>query len=291
MGGHVGAPEHWRGIEERPGFPGVLRAWGGMGGHVGAPHVQMTGTVYLVGAGPGDPRLITVRGLELLRRADLVAYDRLVSQELVAEAPSWAEVVFVGKASGNHCMPQDQISALLVDGARRGLDVVRLKGGDPFVFGRGGEEALTLAAAGIPFEVVPGVSSALAVPAAAGIPLTHRGLASSFAVVTGHDEGARGSELPWEKLASGVDTLVLLMAVGNLRRLAATVVEHGRPASTPVAVIRCGTTPEQEVVLGTLATIADRAARLAPPAVVVIGSVVNLAGAMAAAPAVEEHAS
>ena len=249
------------------------------------------GTVYLVGAGPGDPRLITVRGIELLRRADVVAYDRLVSEALIAEAPRWAELVFVGKARGNHCMPQREISALLIDAAQRGLDVVRLKGGDPFVFGRGGEEALALASAGIPFEIVPGVSSALAAPAAAGIPLTHRGLASSFAVVTGHD-GASGHTRPqWAKLAAAVDTLVLLMAVGNLERLSATLVAHGRPASTPVAVIRWGTTPEQEVVYGTLADIPERAARVEPPAVVVIGKVVNLAGALAPAQTMEAYVS
>lgn len=246
-------------------------------------------TVHLVGAGPGDPRLITVRGLQLLRQADFVAYDRLVSEELLVEAPAWAELVFVGKASGNHCMPQREISLLLIDAARRGLNVVRLKGGDPFVFGRGGEEALALAAAGIPFEIVPGVSSALAVPAAAGIPLTHRGIASSFAVVTGHDEAAGGTR--WEKLASAVDTLVLLMAVANLERLTTTLVAHGRPVTTPVAVIRWGTTPQQEIVCGTLADIAERAAGIEPPAVVVIGKVVSLAGALGLARNMEECAA
>lgn len=249
------------------------------------------GTVYLVGAGPGDPRLITVRGLELLRNADVVAYDRLVSEDLLAEAPSWAELVFVGKARGHHCMPQHEISTLLITAARRGLDVVRLKGGDPFVFGRGGEEALALTAAGVPFEIVPGVSSALAVPAAAGIPLTHRGLASSFAVVTGHEDTPGHTRPQWEKLASAADTLVLLMAVGNLERLSAALVAHGRPATTPVAVIRWGTTPQQEVVRGTLADIAERAAGLEPPAVAVIGEVVSLAGVLAPAQKVEEYAS
>jgi uroporphyrin-III C-methyltransferase len=247
--------------------------------------------VHLVGAGPGDPRFITVRGLELLRSADLVAYDRLVSEDLLAEAPPWAGRVFVGKAPGRHCMPQHEISALLIAAARRGLDIVRLKGGDPFVFGRGGEEALALAAAGIPFEIVPGVSSALAVPAAAGIPLTHRGLASSFAVVTGHDDTSGHTRPQWDKLASAADTLVLLMAVGNLARLSAALVAHGRPATTPVAVIRWGTTPQQEVVSGTLADIAERAAGLEPPAVAVIGEVVNLAGVLAPASKVEEYAS
>ncbi len=248
-------------------------------------------TVYLVGAGPGDPHLITVRGLDLLRRADFVAYDRLVSEELLAAAPPWAELVFVGKAPGHQCIPQREITALLIDAARRGLVVVRLKGGDPFVFGRGGEEALALAAAGVPFEIVPGVSSALAVPAAAGIPLTHRGLASSFAVVSGHDEAPGPIRTRWEKLAAAVDTLVLLMAVANLERLTTALVAPGRPATTPVAVIRCGTTPQQEVVRGTLADIAERAAGVEPPAVVVIGKVVDLANALAPAPKVEEYAS
>jgi uroporphyrinogen III methyltransferase/synthase len=168
--------------------------------------------------------------------------------------------------------------------------VVRLKGGDPFVFGRGGEEALALLAAGIPVEIVPGVSSALAAPAAAGIPLTHRGLASSFAVVTGHADGTCGAGLPGGALAAGADTLVLLMAVRNLRGLAASLVDQGRPASTPAAVIRWGTTPHQEVVFGTLADIAERAADMEPPAVVVIGAVVSLARALGASQTVEEHA-
>jgi uroporphyrin-III C-methyltransferase len=248
----------------------------------------MTGTVHLVGAGPGDPELITVRGLDRLRRADVVAYDRLVGQDLLAHAAPWAELIFVGKESGRHCMPQAEITRLLIDRARRGLDVVRLKGGDPFVFGRGGEEALALLEAGIAVEVVPGVSAALAVPAAAGIPLTHRGLASSFAVVTGHDEaGAGGPAGGW---ASGADTLVLLMAVHNLRALAASAIEGGRPPSTPVAVIRWGTTPQQEILIGTLADIADRAAGMEPPAVVVIGAVVNLARALRATGPAEEPA-
>ena len=236
------------------------------------------GAVALVGAGPGDPGLITVRGLELLRRAHVVVYDRLVHPDLLDEAPR-ARRIFAGKASGHHTLPQEQINALLIMHARRGRRVVRLKGGDPFVFGRGGEEAEALARAGIPFEVVPGVSAAVAAPAYAGIPLTHRGVASSFAVVTGHEEaGRRESSVDWARLARSVDTLVILMGVASLPRIADTLIAHGRPASTPVALVRWGTTDLQETLTGTLGDIARRAARarLEPPVVIVIGDVVAL---------------
>jgi uroporphyrinogen III methyltransferase/synthase len=236
------------------------------------------GTVALVGAGPGDPGLITVRGLELLRRAHVVVYDRLVHPSLLDEAPR-ARRIFAGKASGHHTLPQERINALLIMHAKRGRRVVRLKGGDPFVFGRGGEEADALARAGIPFQVVPGVSSAVAVPAYAGIPLTHRGVASSFAVVTGHEEaGKRESSVDWARLARSVDTLVILMGLESLPRVARELIAHGRPAATPAALVRWGTTEIQETVVGTLADIAVRAARarLEPPVVVVVGDVVAL---------------
>ena len=236
------------------------------------------GTVALIGAGPGDPGLITVRGLELLRRAHVVVYDRLVHPSLLDEAPR-ARRIFAGKASGHHTLPQERINALLIMHARRGRRVVRLKGGDPFVFGRGGEEADALARAGIPFQVVPGISSAVAVPAYAGIPLTHRGVASSFAVVTGHEEaGKRESGVDWARLARSVDTLVILMGLKSLPRLARELIAHGRPAATPAALVRWGTTEIQETVVGTLADIAVRAARarLEPPVVVVVGDVVAL---------------
>jgi uroporphyrinogen III methyltransferase/synthase len=236
------------------------------------------GTVALVGAGPGDPGLITVRGLELLRRAHVVVYDRLVHPSLLDEAPR-ARRIFAGKASGHHTLPQERINALLIMHAKRGRRVVRLKGGDPFVFGRGGEEADALARAGIPFQVVPGVSSAVAVPAYAGIPLTHRGVASSFAVVTGHEEaGKRESSVDWARLARSVDTLVILMGLKSLPRVARALIAHGRPAATPAALVRWGTTEIQETVVGTLADIAVRAARarLEPPVVVVVGDVVAL---------------
>jgi uroporphyrinogen III methyltransferase/synthase len=237
------------------------------------------GRVYLVGAGPGDPGLMTVRGLEVLRRARVVVYDRLVDPALLDEAPRGALRVFAGKRAGAHCLPQAQINALLVEQARRGRVVVRLKGGDPFVFGRGGEEALALAAAGIPFEIVPGVSAAVAVAAYAGIPVTHRGLASSFAVVTGHEDPGKGAaKVDWAGLATAVDTLVVLMGTKSLPRIAATLMAHGRPPDTPVALIRWGTTEAQETVVGTLGDIVARAASagLVPPVLAVIGAVVSL---------------
>jgi uroporphyrinogen III methyltransferase/synthase len=236
------------------------------------------GSVALVGAGPGDPGLITVRGLALLRRADVVVYDRLVDRRLLDEAPR-ARRIFAGKASGAHALTQERINALLVRHARRGRRVVRLKGGDPFVFGRGGEEAEALARARIPFEVVPGVTSAVAAPAYAGIPLTHRGVASSFAVVTGHAcAPERGRRVDWARLATAVDTLVVLMGLERLPQIARELVAHGRAATTPVALVRWGSTDWQETVVGTLADIAGRArrARLEPPVVTVIGDVVAL---------------
>jgi uroporphyrin-III C-methyltransferase len=236
------------------------------------------GRVVLVGAGPGDPELITVRGLSWLRRAEILVYDRLVSPALLDEAPAAAHKIFAGKSAGRHCVPQSAINALLVHHARAGRLVVRLKGGDPFVFGRGGEEALACREAGVDVEVVPGVSSALAVPAAAGIPLTHRGLSSSFAVITGHEDPDKsGRALDWERLATAVDTLVVLMGVAALPAIASRLVAAGRPAATPAAVIRWGTTRAQQVAVGTLGDIAERAAHLAPPAVVVIGEVARLA--------------
>src|SRR5438034_3879634 len=195
--------------------------------------------VALVGAGPGDPGLMTVRGLALLRRADVVVYDRLVDPRLLDEARPDAHRVFVGKASGAHTLPQPEINALLVRHAAQGRRVVRLKGGDPFVFGRGGEEAEALAAAGIPFEIVPGVSSAVAAPAYAGIPLTHRGVASSFAVVTGHEGcGKARAGVDWARLATAVDTLVVLMGVAALPRIARELIARGRAPHTPVEIGR-----------------------------------------------------
>jgi uroporphyrinogen III methyltransferase/synthase len=222
---------------------------------------------------------MTVRGLALLRRAEVVVYDRLVDPRLLDEAPVDAARVFAGKATGAHVLSQERINALMVAHARRGRRVVRLKGGDPFVFGRGGEEAEALAAAGIPFEVVPGVSAAVAVPAYAGIPVTHRGVASSFAVVTGHEDPAKPeASVDWGRLANAVDTLVILMGAHGLPRIAGALLDAGRRPDTPVALIRWGTTDAQATIVGRLDEIASRAeaTRLAPPVVAVIGDVVAL---------------
>jgi uroporphyrin-III C-methyltransferase/precorrin-2 dehydrogenase/sirohydrochlorin ferrochelatase len=234
------------------------------------------GVVYLVGAGPGDPGLITAKGLELLRSADIVVYDRLVPAALVAEAPPSAERVFVGKYPHGTGADQPDINALLVDRARQGRTVVRLKGGDPFVFGRGAEECEALRAAGVPFQLVPGVTAATAVPAAAGIPVTHRRLASAFAVVTGHECDGR-SDLDWEALAR-MPTLVVLMGLHALPEITHRLVANGARSDTPAAVIASGTLPAQRVVVGTLATIAALAtqAGLEPPATVVVGEVVQV---------------
>jgi len=237
------------------------------------------GTVYLVGAGPGDPGLLTIRGREVLRKADVVIYDRLVNPLLLDEAPFEALRIFSVKLPDHHFLPQDQINALLVAHARRGRRVVRLKGGDPFIFGRGGEEAEALAEAEIPFEIVPGVSSVVAVPAYAGIPLTHRRLSSSFAVITGHEDGCKeGSAVDWRGLATAVDTLVVLMGARGLPGIVAKLLSHGRSPSTPVALIRWGTTEAQETITGNLDDIAEKAqaAGIGPPVVAVIGDVVAL---------------
>jgi uroporphyrinogen III methyltransferase / synthase len=239
----------------------------------------MNGRVYLVGAGPGDPGLLTLRAAELLRSADVLLYDALASDAIVALAPAGCERIFVGKRGGDHAMAQEAIEALAIANARDGRRVIRLKGGDPFVFGRGGEEAEALRAAGIPFEVVPGISSALAAPAYAGIPVTHREQAASFTVLTGHEDPSKAtSSLHWEKLADPDRTLVMLMAVANLREIAQRLIASGLSTATPVAVVQDGTRPTQRTVVGTLETIADDAAgaKIAAPAVVVVGGVVEL---------------
>lgn len=243
------------------------------------PTSNAGGKVYLVGAGPGDPGLLTLRAAQVVRAADVLLYDALVSEAVLSMAPESCERIFVGKRGGNHAMPQDEIETLMVHKAGEGRYVVRLKGGDPFVFGRGGEEAQTLARHGIAFEVVPGVSSALAAPAYAGIPLTHREHNPAFTVATGHEDPAKArSTLDWSKLADPHRTLVFLMATGNLREIARRLVEHGLAASTPVAVVQDGTRPTQRTVVGNLETIADDAARveIGAPAVAIIGEVVRL---------------
>jgi uroporphyrin-III C-methyltransferase len=245
--------------------------------------VPQQGMVYLVGAGPGDPELITLKGLRCLRKADVVLYDRLIHPALLDEAGPLAERVFVGKGPNCHAMPQEEINTLLIRQARQSRIVVRLKGGDPFIFGRGGEEALALARAGVPFEVVPGISSALAVPASAGIPVTHRDYASSLTIVTGQEGHTHASPaVNWRALATLGGTLVILMGVQALPQLTQRLMTSGLDASTPAAVIQEGTTPRQCVVTGTLADIAKRAseAGISPPAVTVIGSVVSLADSL-----------
>lgn len=236
--------------------------------------MSRNGIVYLVGAGPGDPGLITVRGLEVLKLADVIAYDRLVHPDLLRNARKGAWQINVGKAPGHHSWTQDEINNLLVESGLAGRIVVRLKGGDPFVFGRGAEEAQALRRARVRFEIVPGVSSAVAAPAYAGIPVTYRNVARSFAVVTGHTCDA-GEEPDWAAL-SGLDTLVILMGLGRIGLITASLLRYGRAPATPVAVIQSASTPDQKVVIGDLSNIASRSEGLAPPAVIVVGDVVRL---------------
>jgi uroporphyrin-III C-methyltransferase len=236
----------------------------------------MSGVVYLVGAGPGDPRLLTLRGAELLQRADVVVHDRLAPAALLDLAPRGAERVDAGKARGRAAISQEGINRLLIDRARRGLAVVRLKGGDPFVFGRGGEEALALAAAAVPFEVVPGVSAAVAAPAYAGVPLTHRGLASSFAVVSAT---LAGGPADLGRMATAVDTLVVLMVAERLGEVCAALIAAGRQPDEPAAVIASATTGDQQSLAGTLAELAG--AEVDPPATLVAGRVAALADTLA----------
>jgi len=233
-------------------------------------------TVYLVGAGPGDPGLLTVRGAELLRRAEVVVHDRLSAEQLLDLAPPEALRIDVGKSPGNARVPQEGINALLVEHGSSGKEVVRLKGGDPTVFARGGEEALALADAGIPFEIVPGITSAIAVPAYAGIPVTQRFSSTSFTVVTGHEDPSLGEDgtVDWDAVARVGGTIVILMGVGRLRAITDRLLAAGRHADTPAAAITWGTRPEQRTVRATLATLADQ--EIASPATIVIGAVAGL---------------
>jgi uroporphyrinogen III methyltransferase/synthase len=236
-------------------------------------------TVYLVGAGPGDPLLVTRRALELIARADVIVRDRLVPGELMSEARPDAEVLYAGKRPGADSISQEEINRLLIDRARAGRVVVRLKGGDPFVFGRGGEEAEALAEANVPFEVVPGVTAGVAAPAYAGIPITHRDQASAVAFVTGHeDPGKDGSSLDWKALAAFPGTLVFYMGVRNLDLLAERLIEHGRSAGEPAAVVERGSLPGQRTIVGPLQAIAELAVArgLRPPAITVVGPVASL---------------
>ncbi len=235
--------------------------------------------VALVGAGPGDPGLLTVKAARLIAQADILIYDALVSAPIVALARPDCELIYVGKRARNHTMPQHEISALLVERALAGKCVVRLKGGDPLVFGRGGEEAQELRSAGVRYEIVPGISSALAAPAYAGIPVTHREMNTSFTIATGHEDPTKtASTVDWQRLADGHGMAIFLMAMGNLEHVVAQLIEHGQAATTPVAVIRDGTTPRQVTLVGTLATIvADVAqAGIGAPAIVAVGQGVSL---------------
>lgn len=237
--------------------------------------------VSLVGAGPGDPGLITVKGLDRLQKAEVVIYDSLVSPKLLEHAHPRAKLICVGKHPGKHHISQEAIHALLIEHAEAGLRVVRLKGGDPFVFGRGGEEIEALRAAGISFEIIPGVTSAIAVPAYVGIPVTHRDCAASFAVVTGHrKQGEQKVNQDWEALAR-IDTVVVLMGMRNLPQIAQKLMAAGRSPATPTAVIQWGTTPQQKVAMGTLANITRQADGLTSPATIVIGEVVRQKGDLA----------
>ena len=236
------------------------------------------GKVFLVGAGPGDPKLLTVRAVELLKDADVVIYDRLVGESILNLAPEKAEKIYVGKRTGKHEVPQEKITELLIEKAQQFSKVVRLKGGDPFVFGRGGEEAEALAEGGIEFELVPGVSSAVAAPMYAGIPLTHRDYAASVAIITGHRAGDAEKVINWAKIAAAVDTMVILMGMESLQAITEKLVEGGLSPETPVAIIESGTLKNQKTLIGKVGTIAKEAneKQFKPPAVIVIGEVANL---------------
>lgn len=239
----------------------------------------MEGKVYLVGAGPGDKGLITNRGWCLIHKADVVVYDALVNPDFLSSKNPNREYIYVGKQAGKHSMKQEKINALLAKKARQGNVVVRLKGGDPFVFGRGGEEALYLQERGVPFEIVPGITSAIAVPAYAGIPVTHRNVATSVRFITGHEDPTKPeSQIDWKELAATTGTLVFLMGVRNLSSIAERLTQFGKDAETPAALIANGTLPSQKALTGTLATIAAKAeaANITPPAVLVVGEVVSL---------------
>jgi uroporphyrinogen III methyltransferase/synthase len=241
---------------------------------------KIKGCVYLVGAGPGDPGLVTVRGRELIQQADVIVYDYLVSPRLLQLARAEAELIYVGKQAARHSLPQEQINQLLIDKAREKQTIVRLKGGDPYVFGRGGEEALELVEAGIAFEVVPGVTAGVAACAYAGIPVTHRDFASDFALITGHEDAGRTgpSQIDWASLGCWKGTLVFYMGVKNLPVICGKLQEHGMSAEMPAALIRYGTTAQQRTLVGTVSTLSDLAVKhnITPPAVIVIGKVVSL---------------
>ncbi|WP_260989915.1 uroporphyrinogen-III C-methyltransferase [Paenibacillus xylanexedens] len=235
--------------------------------------VMSRGLVSIIGAGPGDPELITVKALKRIQSADVIMYDRLVTDELLAEARDNALRIYCGKAPGLHSMSQEMIGRMLASHAAEGKHVVRLKGGDPFIFGRGGEEALVLAASGIPYEIIPGITSAVGTSASSLIPLTHRGVASSFACVTGTGSDGSASSVRWDLLAHSVDTLVIYMGISQLSQIQQELLRHGKAGHTPAALIERGTTSEERIVTGTLAelhTLADRH-HICNPALIIVG--------------------
>ncbi|MDF1508535.1 uroporphyrinogen-III C-methyltransferase [Robertmurraya sp. DFI.2.37] len=238
----------------------------------------MVGKVYLVGAGPGDPDLITVKGLRYIKEADVILYDRLVNQELLQYARKDAQLIFCGKQPHAHIMKQETINHFLVKYAKKGLQVVRLKGGDPFVFGRGGEEAQTCIHNQIPFEIVPGITAGIGAAAYAGIPVTHRTLSKSFAFITGHQAGDKAAELQWNHLAKGVDTLCIYMGISQLSFIVENLIKNGKNKNTPIAVIQWGTLLKQKTVIGTLETIREivNKENIINPSMIVIGEVVRL---------------
>lgn len=236
------------------------------------------GKVYIVGAGPGDVDLITVKGLRCIQQADVILYDRLINNDLLTYAKPGAKLIFCGKLPNRHAMIQENINLSLVQHASQGKVVTRLKGGDPFVFGRGAEEAEVLAENGIPYEIVPGITSGIAAPAYAGIPVTHRDLGSSFAIVTGHMREGKDDSIQWESLAKGIDTLAIYMGVGNLPYICNQLLTHGRAATTPVALVHMGTFEQQQTVTGTLETIVEIATNqsIKNPSIIIVGQVVSL---------------
>lgn len=237
------------------------------------------GKVYLVGAGPGDPQLLTIKAVKALKDADVVIYDRLgVSEDVLCLAPDSAERIFVGKRTGLHEVPQDQITNIIIEKAKQGGKIVRLKGGDPFIFGRGGEEAEALVAEGIEFEIIPGISSSVSAPMYAGIPLTHRDYAASVAIITGHRAGDAEKPVDWVKIANAVDTMVILMGVESLEGIVGKLLAGGISPEKPVAMVESGTLPQQRTLISTLGTVVKEAAekQIKPPSVIVIGEVANL---------------
>lgn len=234
------------------------------------------GKVYLTGAGPGDLELLTIKALKVVKNADVIIYDRLANPDILKEAKEDCEFVYVGKEDGRHILPQDQINEVIYQNALKYENVVRLKGGDPFVFGRGGEEAMYLRERGMDFEVIPGITSSISVPAYAGIPVTHRGVAVSFSVVTGHEAPNKEiSQIPWENYKTD-DTIVFLMGLRNLGEIVEKLIETGKPKDYPCAVISKGTTKDQKVIIGTLENIIEKSKGLSTPALIVVGKVVKL---------------